>query len=176
MTQRHPARRPLHKFLYYFGAAAMITMAVIVVNVFREQVTQAVTNPSLSVDTTADRHGISPDIYGINNFELDPALPKAVNVPVNRWGGNAATRYNWLADSSNSGADWFFTGGNGNAQPVAGASTDAFVKTNSANKTKSMLTVPMIGYVNKTGAWNCGYSVAKYGQQQETNPYIKPKW
>ncbi|MEO8891584.1 MAG: glycoside hydrolase family 44 protein, partial [Coleofasciculaceae cyanobacterium] len=174
LTQQHSSRRLLHKFLYYFAAAAIIAASVVVVNIVREQVTQAVTNPSLSVDITADRHLISPDIYGVNNFELDPTLPQAVNIPVNRWGGNAATRYNWLADSSNSGADWFFTGGKGDANPVAGASTDAFVKTNLANKTKSMLTVPMIGYVNKTGAWNCGFSVAKYGQQQETNPYIKP--
>lgn len=118
MTQRHQ-RRPLHKFLYYFGAAAMITIAVVVVNLVREQVTRAVTNPSLSADITADRHPISPDIYGVNNYELDAALPKTVNIPVNHWGGNAATRYNWLVDSSNSGADWFFTGGNGNANPVA---------------------------------------------------------
>lgn len=134
----------------------------------------AATGPTLSVDVAADRHQISPDIYGMNNYSLDPALAKELRIPVNRWGGNHTTRYNWRVDSSNSGGDWFFIGGNGNANPVAGASADAFVSTNSANGSKSIVTIPMIGYVNKTSDWNCSFSVAKYGPQQATNPYIHP--
>lgn len=181
MTEPHSWRssnggiRPPRKFLYYLGAAVLVSLAVVFVNVIREQVMGATTSPTLSVDVTADRHPISPDIYGVNNYDLDAALVKELHVPVNRWGGNATTRYNWQVDSSNSGSDWFFTGGSGNANPVPGASSDAFVTNNRANKSKSILTVPMIGYVNKTSTWNCGFRVAKYGQQQETNPYIKPE-
>jgi hypothetical protein len=135
----------------------------------------AIANPALAVDVKADRHPISPDIYGMNNYAIDMALAKELHIPVNRWGGDATTRYNWLVDSSNAGNDWFFTGGNGNANPVAGAEADKFVSTNRANRSKSILTIPMIGYVNKTSAWNCGFSVVKYGPQQETNPQIHPQ-
>jgi len=136
--------------------------------------TAATTGPQLSVNVNAHRHRISPDIYGMNNYSSDPDLLKELQIPVNRWGGDATTRYNWLVDSSNAGGDWYFTGGNGETNPVAGASADNFVSTNRANGSKSILTIPMIGYVNKTSAWNCGFSVAKYGQQEATNPYIHP--
>src|SRR5690349_16986306 len=29
--------------------------------------------PTLNVDVTAQRHSISPDIYGVNQYSLDPA-------------------------------------------------------------------------------------------------------
>ena len=65
-------------------------------------------NPTLSVDVTADRHPISPDIYGMNHYGLDPALAKKLRIPLERWGANHTSRYNWLVDSSNSGDDFFF--------------------------------------------------------------------
>jgi hypothetical protein len=65
-------------------------------------------NPTLSVDVTADRHPISPDIYGMNDYALEPALAKKLRIPVERWGANHTSRYNWLVDSSNSGDDFFF--------------------------------------------------------------------
>src|SRR5205085_7587577 len=153
-------------------AATLLAVAVGNIKTIRALVTSATTPLSLAVDVGADRHPISPDIYGINKYAEDASFSKELRIPVNRWGGNATTRYNWLVDSSNSGGDWFFTGGNGQANPVAGAEADKFVSTNRANGSKSILTIPIIGYVNKTSAWNCGFSVAKYGSQQETNPYI----
>lgn len=65
-------------------------------------------NPTLSVDFTADRHLISPDIYGMNDYALETALAKKLRIPLERWGANHASRYNWLVDSSNSGDDFFF--------------------------------------------------------------------
>ena len=161
-----------HQLLYGLTAATLLMVAAALFAKAREHFTPETTTPTLTVDVGIDRHPISPDIYGMNNYKSDPALAKELHIPVNRWGGDAETRYNWLVDSSNSGSDWFFTGGNGNAKPVAGASADLFVKTNRANGSKSILTIPIIGYVNKTSAWNCGFSVAKYGPQQQTNAYI----
>src|SRR4028119_75761 len=165
----------MRKFLYYLGAAILVAVAVVVVNAVREPVIRALTSPSLTVDVKADRHPINPDIYGMNNYNIDAALAKELRIPVNRWGGNHTTRYNWLVDSSNAGVDWFFMAGNGNTKPVAGAEADKFVSTNRANGSKSILTIPMIGYVNKTSVWNCSFRVSKYGPQQKTNPYIKPE-
>jgi hypothetical protein len=65
-------------------------------------------NPTLSVDVKADRHPISPDIYGMNHYGLEPALAKELPIPLERWGATHTSRYNCLADSSNSGDDFFF--------------------------------------------------------------------
>ncbi len=167
--------RRMRLFLYGLIAAALLVVAVALVKMVREQAVSAIANPDLAVDVGADRHPIDPDIYGMNNYNIDAALAKELRIPVNRWGGNHTTRYNWLVDSSNAGGDWFFTGGNGKANPVAGAEADTFISTNRANGSKSLLTIPIIGYVNKTSDWNCGFSVAKYGPQQETNPHIRPE-
>ncbi|MEG4147301.1 hypothetical protein [Microcoleus sp. Pol12B5] len=43
-------------------------------------------NPTLSVDVKADRHPISPDIYGMNDYALEPALARKLRIPVERWG------------------------------------------------------------------------------------------
>ncbi|MCC3433565.1 MAG: glycoside hydrolase family 44 protein [Microcoleus sp. PH2017_04_SCI_O_A] len=119
-------------------------------------------SPTLSVDVRADRHSISPDIYGMNDFAIDPALAKELRIPVERWGANHTSRYNWLVDSSNVGDDFFFVGGGDNKNPIPGDS-------------KSIVTIPMIGYVNKFSTWNCGFRVSKYGAQEKTNPYIFPE-
>ncbi|MCC3575910.1 MAG: glycoside hydrolase family 44 protein [Microcoleus sp. PH2017_40_RAT_O_B] len=132
-------------------------------------------SPTLSVDVRADRHSISPDIYGMNDFAIDPALAKELRIPVERWGANHTSRYNWLVDSSNVGDDFFFVGGGDNKNPIPGDSTDKIVKTNRNNGSKSIVTIPMIGYVNKFSTWNCGFRVSKYGAQEKTNPYIFPE-
>ena len=49
--------------------------------------------PALSVDVEAKRHPINPHIYGM--AYADPALAREIHLPINRWGGDATTRYNW---------------------------------------------------------------------------------
>jgi hypothetical protein len=180
-TQRHLWRSQkvrLRRLLQFFCGLVVVTLLAVAagnLKTIRALVTSVTTPLSLAVDVGVDRHPISPDIYGINKYAEDASFSKELRIPVNRWGGNATTRYNWLVDSSNSGDDWFFMGGNGQANPVAGAEADKFVSTNHANGSKSILTIPMIGYVNKTSAWNCSFRVSKYGPQQKTNPYIRPE-
>ena len=66
----------------------------------------ATTGPALSVDVSAARHAISPDIYGLNGG--DPAFSAEIGQPVARWGGNASTRYNFKNHTYNTGGDWYF--------------------------------------------------------------------
>src|SRR5258706_16365117 len=66
----------------------------------------AVGGPALSVNATAQRHAISPYIYGMNY--ASEALAQALHLPVRRWGGNATTRYNYQYDISNHASDWYF--------------------------------------------------------------------
>jgi hypothetical protein len=128
--------------------------------------------PTLAVDGLADRHSISRDIYGMNY--ADPALAQELKLPVNRMGGNATSRYNWQVDSSNSGSDWYFVGGKNSDTAVPGESVDNFVNTNQSTGTKSIATMPMVPYINKTSAKNCSYPSTLYPDQQAWEPYPGP--
>jgi Glycoside hydrolase family 44/Bacterial Ig-like domain (group 3) len=128
--------------------------------------------PTLTVDAAASRHPISPDIYGIASYSLDTTFAKEIQVPNVRWGGDGTSRYNWLVDSSNSGFDWYFMGGNGQTTPVPSASADLMV--NTYKPANALMTIPILPYVNKLSAWNCSFPVSIYGPQQSTNPYVHP--
>jgi Glycoside hydrolase family 44/Bacterial Ig-like domain (group 3) len=135
----------------------------------------AQTTPTLTVDAAGSPHAINPDIYGIANYNLDAGFAKEIQVPNIRWGGDGTTRYNWQVDSSNAGFDWYFMGGNGQATPVPSASADLMVNTyKTASNAHTLLTIPIIPYVNKMAAWNCSFPVSVYGAQQSTNPYVHP--
>ena len=170
---RSPENKPRWIILLLLGVLAALTAAATAAY-FKTAIAQTA-NPTLSVDVTADRHPISPDIYGMNDYALDPALAQELRIPVERWGANHTSRYNWLVDASNSGDDFFFVGGGDNKNPIPGDSIDKIVKTNRNNGSKSIVTIPMIGYVNKFSTWNCGFRVSKYGAQEKTNPYIFPE-
>jgi Glycoside hydrolase family 44/Bacterial Ig-like domain (group 3) len=128
--------------------------------------------PTLTVDASGSRHAISPDIYGIANYGLDATFAKEIQVGNIRWGGDGTTRYNWQVDSSNSGFDWYFMGGNGETTPVPSASADLMV--NTYKPADALITIPIIPYVNKSAAWTCSFPVSIYGAQQSTNPYVHP--
>jgi hypothetical protein len=135
----------------------------------------AQTTPILTVDAAGNPHPINPDIYGIASYGLDANFAKEIQVPNIRWGGDGTTRYNWEVDSSNSGFDWYFMGGNGQATPTPSASADVMINTyKSASNAHTLLTIPIIPYVNKSSAWSCSFPVAIYGAQQSTNPYVFP--
>lgn len=127
--------------------------------------------PALAVDASADRHPISPLIYGM--AYPDATLAKEIRLPLKRWGGDATTRYNWQVDGSNAGDDWFFMAG-GSGQRVAGAGPDAFVAAAKADGGNVLMTVPIIDYVNKASDWDCSFPVSLFGPQQKVNPYVHP--
>ena len=129
--------------------------------------------PALTVDATANRLAISPLIYGMNF--ADPVLAAELRLPVNRWGGNGTTRYNWQLDTSNHALDRDFENiPNDNANPGQlpnGSSSDQFVEQNLASGTDSLVTVPLIGWTPKDRAYAGGFSVTKYGAQQSVDPW-----
>jgi len=129
--------------------------------------------PALHVDMTADRHPISPDIYGMNF--ADEALAAELRLPVRRWGGNSTTRYNWQSDSANHASDWYFENvPESNANPgtlPAGSTVDRFIEQDRRTGTQTILTLPLIGWTPKGRDYACGFSVAKYGAQQYTDAW-----
>ena len=130
--------------------------------------------PAIAVNGSSGRHAISPYIYGMANYGVAPAFQAAARLPVLRWGGDAATRYNWQVDSSNAGFDWFFMGGDGQADPLPSGGPDALVTADEATRSQTLLTIPMIPYINSSSAWSCSFPVSTYGAQQATNPYVFP--
>lgn len=62
-------------------------------------------NPAVTVnvDVSAARHPISPDIYGVAHASTSALT--GLNAPLNRWGGNNTTRYNWQINADNRAND-----------------------------------------------------------------------
>lgn len=129
----------------------------------------AADNLALSVDVTADRHPISPYIYGMNFAAED--LADELQLPVRRWGGNSTTRYNWKINVHNVGSDWYFE----NIPDTAGASADAFVEQDRRTGTRTLLTMPLIGWTPNrrltSHPFDCGFKVSKYGPQDEVDEW-----
>ncbi|HEV8245959.1 MAG TPA: hypothetical protein VGP93_09325, partial [Polyangiaceae bacterium] len=51
-------------------------------------------------------HQVSPYILG-SNFASGETI-KETGITINRWGGNATSKYNWQSDLSSSASDWFY--------------------------------------------------------------------
>jgi hypothetical protein len=125
---------------------------------------------TVAVDPAAGRHAISPLIYGVNFGDDTQAAQR--RWPVRRWGGNATTRYNWQIDVNNHASDWFFENlANTDSNPAAlpnGSTSDTFITATRTAGGQPLITVPTIGWtpIDRTERW--GFSVAKYGAQQQT--------
>jgi hypothetical protein len=130
----------------------------------------AVAPVSVTIDPGLDRHAISPWIYGVN-FGSDAQMAR-LHWPVRRWGGNATTRYSWQHDISNHASDWFYYNiEEDNPNPGAlpdGSAADVFIDQTRVAGGEPVLTVPTIGWtpIDRVRRW--GFSVAKYGAQQQT--------
>jgi hypothetical protein len=134
--------------------------------------------PALAIDASSGRHPINPDIYGMN-FVDDETLAFELRLPVRRRGGNSASRYNWLNDTSNTGSDWYFENipeNNTNTSALPnGSSADRFVEQDRRTGTRSILTVPLIGWVAKqrreSHPYDCGFKVSLYGAQDSVDSW-----
>ena len=127
---------------------------------------------TVTIDAQAGRHPISPAIYGVASAST--AQLSALNSPLNRSGGNGATRYNWRANASNHAADWFFES-IPETSAVPGESGDTFIANSKGAGAQPMLTIPMIGWVAKVGPNReklASFSVAKYGPQEKTDQWM----
>ena len=124
----------------------------------------------VAIDPEADRHPISPLIYGVNLGTAGEfaALP----YPARRWGGNHTTRYNYTKDATNRANDWFFislpAGDADSTDLPSGSAADDWMDETLAAGAEAIVTVPTIGWTTKDRRKRWGFSVAKYGAQQET--------
>jgi hypothetical protein len=123
----------------------------------------------VGIDTSAERRVVNPDIYGINFNDMHPN-DSSLAFPVQRWGGNNTTRYNWELDVANRASDWYFINypyeNDRPEQLPHGSTSDRFVDGVLAQNGKVLLTVPTIGWTPKARAIDYGFSQQKYGPQQ----------
>jgi hypothetical protein len=98
-----------------------------------------------SIDTTLDRHAISPLIYGSNNAR-DMSLNRLTLV---RLGGNRWTAYNWENNASNAGSDWCFQNdGLISSSNTPGVGVEIPVDAAHAAGAAALVTIPNVGYVS----------------------------
>lgn len=129
----------------------------------------AQTVSTVNIDANADRHRISPQVYGVN-FATTAQL-NDLNVQLNRSGGNTMTRYNWQQNAANHAHDWFYQSLE-HGPAVAGQETDNFIRDTKAAGAQPMITIPLIGWVAKMGPNRqrlSSFSIAKYGPQQHAD-------
>ena len=122
---------------------------------------------TIAVDAAADRHPISPLIYGLN-FGTTETL-RDLRVPINRSGGNSSSAYNWKIDARNTGVDWYFESQPVDPKAIYDQFNERFVELSRAGGAAPMLTIPMIGRVAKLGKDRArlpSFSIKKYGPQQ----------
>ena len=129
---------------------------------------------TISVDAAANRHAISPLIYGVAYG--DTASLADLNAPLNRMGGNDTSLYNWQLNASNKGQDWYFES-IGDASATPGERGDTFIASSQAGGAQPMLTIPTLGWVANVGPGRgklASFSVAKYGPQSGTDSAWMP--
>ena len=68
--------------------------------------TEARPGPSVTIDVNQVNGVIDEKVYGLNF--ADDALAQDIGLPIERWGGNSTSRYNYQLDSHNAGSDWYF--------------------------------------------------------------------
>ena len=132
------------------------------------------TNPTnfISVDVSANRHPISPLIYG-TAFATSNQLAD-LGFTMNRSGGNEETTYNWEINAHGKGNDYYFESlPDDLATP--GQSADSVVADAKSAGARALITVPMIGWTPILGP-NRGklasFSIKKYGPQTSSDPYF----
>jgi|GEM_PF-783215 len=109
---------------------------------------------TFAIDTTADRHPISPYIYGSNMDFRD-----VDRLPARRLGGNRTTGYNWENNASNAGSDaahvsdafmcWAQSIPISVCDSTPGVAYTRFHEKSVAQDAYSLLTLQMAGYAAK---------------------------
>lgn len=126
--------------------------------------------PALTVDAGNRTHAISPDIYGMNAFSMASTIGKAVNLSVDRFGGDGTSLYNYKLDVTSAGSDWYYKNSVEHGGTQDNSSFNTQVKNDRAVGAKTMGTVPMEGWVADKGT-GCSYPRSIYPSQVKFNPY-----
>jgi Glycoside hydrolase family 44 len=121
--------------------------------------------PALTVDVANQTHSINPLIYGVNGYVLDAASERTIHPSVVRWGGDAASRYNYQTNITNSASDYYFENFNGMNSPGGGSFT-GLISSNTSAGAETLGTVPLLGWISNGTLSACSFTKASYPNQQ----------
>ncbi len=128
----------------------------------------------MTVNVLTDRHFISPFVYGVN-FPNNPAYVQDTGTTMVRWGGNAATPYNWKNFDTNASADWYFQNRpwDSSASPAWPVDSVQYITAVKNAGGFPIMTVGMLPWVAKDGLFNSvSFSISKYAYTAcKINPY-----
>jgi PKD repeat protein len=120
---------------------------------------------TVAIDVAASRRAINPNVYGV--AYATPTQLADLNAPLNRYGGNNTSRYNWQLNADNRGQDWYFQS-IAEASATPGKRGDDFIAEARSAGAQPAVTIPTIGWIARLGtnrAKLASYSIAKYGPQ-----------
>ncbi|MGB8259972.1 MAG: glycoside hydrolase family 44 protein [Terracidiphilus sp.] len=121
--------------------------------------------PALTVDAGASTHAISPLIYGMNAFLLDPGTVAAGNITVARWGGDNTSRYDYKTNTSNAASDYYFQNSTGSYGMLPSGKFTDFATTAATLGFKALGTVPVQGWVANSDPSACSFTQAQFPGQ-----------
>jgi hypothetical protein len=134
---------------------------------------------SVNIDVLANRHTISPYIYG-GAYPQDAAHVTDSGMTEVRWGGDATSTYNWQLGTDNAAADYYFEDYNaeGFSNGSDGSSTQFItdVQTAGSHPLMTMVMLPWVAQSAETSVTQGGtnnyhwsFSVATFGSQCSTD-------
>jgi hypothetical protein len=162
---------PVTKKLNLRRLAALLLLAVLPCATALFVVQAQNPQTTINIDASAGRHAISKYIYGL---AYGGTALSDLNCPIQRYGGNNTTRYNWQINADNRGSDWFFES-IGDTSSTPAQRIDSFVSQSQSASAESMVTIPMIGWVAKLGTGRAklaSFSIAKYGAQTGSDQWF----
>ena len=135
-------------------------------------------NPAITinVNAAAAQHPIDPRIYGASWASAQQIT--TLGLTLNRWGGNAMSRYNWAFSTANRCKDYYFfnipdsvSSGNGSN----GKSADDFIGMTFGAGAHPVMTIPMLSLLPKDRQKRCSFPKATYPNQEDfSNPAWEP--
>jgi hypothetical protein len=138
----------------------------------------AASGADVVVGTLDALNHIAPEIYGLA-FASKAQLAE-LNVPLNRYGGNGSTRYNWQLDVHNTAGDYYFENNPDQGEGTFGASdyvssADVFTRDSLASNAAVLTTIPTIGFTpsarKSDHPYDCGFPKTKYPAQSQYDAY-----
>src|SRR3984885_9900635 len=131
---------------------------------------QPPTSVKVTVDVLAERHAISPYVYGGSYPKDGPTIADS-GLSVVWWGGNATSRYNWKTFTDNAAADWYFE--DFGYTEIADGDSVKYIHDVKAAGSNPLMTMVMLPWVAKTAEANnnhWSFSVAKKAPRGSVDP------
>lgn len=159
-------------------STAVLTLAALFANPLLAKRVTTHANPAIAIDIDAavNRYPIDPRIYGVA-WAPSTATLTDLGATLNRWGGNAMSRYNWAFSTANRCKDYYFENIPDNVSSGDGSngkSADDFIGMTKAAGAEPVMTIPLMGLLPKDRSIRCGYLISKYGAQQDADFEWRP--